>query len=540
MGGNQAAGDNAFSSQNGSNAAPPVLAPAPAPPLAPAPVLPPSSATPHSVRTTPSSLNSVSQGMDDLGASFDDDRSRDSSPAPGTPPIVGVVVPVRPVVMALTSIFNLLLYMADTFTPQMMGEPLFTEDGKTFPTIPDIPCAVCNINREDGLTPDQMLELWVTAEDWLFRRGVQLYGLEPPPGWVCRFWHTPLMGTAATLPYAHRIWHEGMLSKTFRTKTQIACGQDLDGRDIILKLVDNGSVEHRIYQTLLQHKSLFADLRTFPGVLPPITIIDTPHKYSVVTMPLWGTNLYIKDMQDVRQVLTFIRCLLEGLSFLHANRIVHRDIFDSNIIVSCYRPDRDHEKFRDDLRELRRGDDVRYAFMDYDQSIQLPLDVSLKDYRCPSTEAWMGSDLYKPLDVWLGETQYNPFAFDVGTLGNLFRVYFWEAVPIVPALAPLFDGMTTHVVSRRFTAQEALDFFKSHVESPPQDVLDTPVTLQVDYETMIKPELYWSKLAPVVQAHWSQFREPPLPRWWHLLNWLMGTVPGCARFVEFVWRIFGI
>ena len=37
----------------------------------------------------------------------------------------------------------------------------------------------------------------------------------------------------------------------------------------------------------------------------------------------------------------------------------------------------------------------------------------------------MGWDLYKPLDVWLGESQYKPFAFDVGTLGNLFRVHFW-------------------------------------------------------------------------------------------------------------------
>ena len=55
---------------------------------------------------------------------------------------------------------------------------------------------------------------------------------------------------------------------------------------------------------------------------------------------------------------------------------------------------------------------------------------------------------------------------------------------MIPALAPLFDGMTTHVLSRRFTAQEALEFFKSNIESPSQDVLDAPVTLQIDYETV--------------------------------------------------------
>ena len=100
-----------------------------------------------------------------------------------------------------------------------------------------------------------------------------------------------------------------------------------------------------------------------------------------------------------------------------------QDICDSNMLVSCYRQDRIVEQFMRDLSELRREDHVRYAFMDYDQSIQLPLDVSVKECRRPSSEAWVGWDFYKPLDVWLGESRYNPFAFDVGMLGNMFRVY---------------------------------------------------------------------------------------------------------------------
>ncbi|PIL33379.1 hypothetical protein GSI_03999 [Ganoderma sinense ZZ0214-1] len=303
------------------------------------------------------------------------------------------------------------------------------------------------------------------------------------------------------------------------------------GRDIILKVIQKDSPQHHIFQTLLQHQSLFTDPRTFPGVLPPIDIIETPHKYSIVTMPLWGTYPCLTEMEDVRQVLTFIRCLLEGLSFLHANRIAHRDICDSNMVVSCYRPDRDQKRFGGDLRELRRGTDIRYAFMDYDQSIQLPLDVSVKHCRRPSREAWMGCDMYKPLDVSLGESQYNPFAFDVAMLGNMFRAYLSEAIPTLPALAALFDGMTTHVVSRRFSADEALDFFKSNIQLLPQEVLVAPVTLEFDYEMMYHPERYWSKLAPPVQARWNQFRAPPLPRWWHFLNWLM-QLPACTRVVE--------
>lgn len=93
------------------------------------------------------------------------------------------------------------------------------------------------------------------------------------------------------------------------------------------------------------------------------------------------------------------------------------------MVVNCYRLDYDIKKFQGDLCEHRSKGDVVYAFMDYDQSIQLPPDISLKHCRRPSDEACVGSDLYKPLDVWLGEPHYNPFAFDVGMLGNLFRVH---------------------------------------------------------------------------------------------------------------------
>ena len=59
-----------------------------------------------------------------------------------------------------------------------------------------------------------------------------------------------------------------------------------------------------------------------------------------------------------------------------------------------------------------------------DSSLELPEDVSLHACCHPEEEAWVGAMLYKPDDVALGEPTYNPFAFDVGMLGNLFRVHF--------------------------------------------------------------------------------------------------------------------
>ena len=103
----------------------------------------------------------------------------------------------------------------------------------------------------------------------------------------------------------------------------------------------------------------------------------------------------------------------------------------------------------------------------------------------------------------------------------------------------MFDGMTTHVVSRRFSAQETLDFFRENIESQSGDILGTPVALRIDYETVFDTEVYWSKLTPPLRAHWSRFRTPPLPRWWHVLNWLMG-IPVCGRIIEFVRRVLRI
>ena len=93
--------------------------------------------------------------------------------------------------------------------------------------------------------------------------------------------------------------------------------------------------------------------------------------------------------------------------------------------------------------------------------------------------------------------------------------------------------MTTHIVSRRFIAQEALDFFRENIEPHSQGVLDAPVTLRVNYQTILDPEVYWSKLTPHMQVHWTRFRAPPMPRWWYVLNWLM-RVPVCGRIIEFV------
>lgn len=58
------------------------------------------------------------------------------------------------------------------------------------------------------------------------------------------------------------------------------------GRDLILKLVDKNSEQHRIFDELLHDIAVFCDSTTFPCILPPINIVETPHKYCIVAMPM--------------------------------------------------------------------------------------------------------------------------------------------------------------------------------------------------------------------------------------------------------------
>lgn len=76
------------------------------------------------------------------------------------------------------------------------------------------------------------------------------------------------------------------------------------------------------------------------------------------------------------------------------------------------------------LREHIQSPAVEYALFDFDLSLQMPLDISLKKCRRPAHEAFKGKRSYIPEDVFHGEPHYNPFAFDVACLGNLYLCYF--------------------------------------------------------------------------------------------------------------------
>ncbi|KAI0363261.1 hypothetical protein BV20DRAFT_958641 [Pilatotrama ljubarskyi] len=198
---------------------------------------------------------------------------------------------------------------------------------------------------------------------------------------------------------------------------RLAWAQDSNHRDVVIKLTNRDFDEYRIYSALLQCEELQMPGKCL-GVLAPVAILDTPHNYSFIVMPMF----------NVAQIIRFMRCTLQGLAVLHAHRIAHRDIHQSNILTDCYSQETEDAYMGPAHAEHRRAGEASYCLYDFNLSIQLPLDASLLECRRLAKEATITQSAIQPNDIILGEHVYNPFAFDVGCLGNLFRVHFWVSI----------------------------------------------------------------------------------------------------------------
>ncbi|EIW63545.1 uncharacterized protein TRAVEDRAFT_26775, partial [Trametes versicolor FP-101664 SS1] len=217
---------------------------------------------------------------------------------------------------------------------------------------------------------------------------------------------------------------------------RMAYAQDTRRRDLVIKLTDKGSMEYNIYRHLAKSGSLY-DSRECAGVLPPTAVLDSPYQFAFVVMPMWGIKVRPQQFDTLREVMTFIRHTLSGLSYLHRHRIAHRDIDQSNIMVNWYCTRLETDACVERFREHCRSPSAAYALFDFDMSIQLPPETSLDSCRRPAEEALYGKHLLQPPDIYQGEHHYNPFAFDVACLGRLYLSWFKDCIPAAPLLAPM-------------------------------------------------------------------------------------------------------
>ena len=84
-----------------------------------------------------------------------------------------------------------------------------------------------------------------------------------------------------------------------------------------------------------------------------------------------------------------------------------------------------------------------------------------------------------------------------------------ELVPLVPLLAPFFDKMTNHVVSQRFSAEEALHFLDWMVPEISEADLHTAIRITDDSWDMGFAGTYWNLLSPQFRVTWGSYISPP-------------------------------
>ncbi|KAM5534035.1 hypothetical protein V8D89_012298 [Ganoderma adspersum] len=379
-------------------------------------------------------------------------------------------------------------------------------EGTSDAPFPNVPGGdLSQIGGDGGYTWREMIPFWRAYRPWLAARGFYLF--EPiPDDYVSGYIFPSPTKCPPAPPYA--IYANVELDNFQLTPfPKFGPARDTHMRDVMIKLIKKGSDEHLVYQELLHGSE--SSGTDFPGVLLPVAILDSQYNFSFVVMPRWGESASLETLERAGAILGLMRCLLKGLAFLHSRRIVHRDIDFHNIMVNFYSFGIYRDNFWHALEEHRHGPDALHCLMDFDRSLKLPSSTVLGACRLPAEAAMVSGTPYRPPDLNLAEHDYDPFAYDVGCLGNMFRITYVDLVPIIPMLAPLFDQMTTHVISERYKAADALAFFEDATRQLPRDVLDTQVKLEPNWDCAEDSSVYWAKLPPEFCMAPGIYRTPP-------------------------------
>ena len=110
---------------------------------------------------------------------------------------------------------------------------------------------------------------------------------------------------------------------------------------------------------------------------------------------------------------------------------------------------------------------------------------------------------------------------------------------MVPALGPLLDRMTTHVVSQRLSAADALVIGGDIIRMLPDEVYYAEVKLAANPSFMQEPSVYWSQLSEEQAALWKLYRTPARPPTRRILQWIANYSIGW-RLLCFVRRVLRI
>ncbi|KAH6909578.1 other/AgaK1 protein kinase [Coprinopsis sp. MPI-PUGE-AT-0042] len=227
-------------------------------------------------------------------------------------------------------------------------------------------------------------------------------------------------------PFSRRI--DGLTDRDLGfDHAQASFTRDCFGREVVIRLVSfpgEESDELKIY-CLLNTPQARKDPRNH--TVPVIDWLEYSGLKFVVS-PRWGDPLIGMVQLSTEQLLHYGDTLLEGLAFLHENRIAHRDVAIRNTVLDIIAGHR-----FDEGAALLDPSVARFAFIDFDASAILPMGTPI-DNVMMEREMRIGIGR-----LGLPEGKSNPFKDDVVVLLHTLQTYTRVLEAEIPEIGLFFD-----------------------------------------------------------------------------------------------------
>ncbi|KAI5118848.1 hypothetical protein M0805_008124 [Coniferiporia weirii] len=237
-----------------------------------------------------------------------------------------------------------------------------------------------------------------------------------------------------------------------------------DSTTVAVKRIARGSSEIDIAK-MLSSPELLRD--TLNHTVPILDSFSDPKddKVGYIVMPLLR-KFDDPEFYSVPEVLSFVRQVLEGLTFMHQHGIAHGDCTGPNIMMdgTFMYPDGFHPSHQDltvtgngNAHHVRRSDVqyVKYFFVDYSHSTYF-VDGHAKTGRLAIQQESSDGTETEVFSI----KQEDAFSADVCVLGETIKATFVDKYNHMQFLLPLVQAMIQEDQTSRLTAKLALEQFE--------------------------------------------------------------------------------